>query len=331
MNKVITLAKRPVGEPSLSNFNFESEEKPSPGNGEILLKASYVSVDPYMRGRMNDAESYIPPFELGQPINGGMVAEVVESKNDQFSEGDFVLGHLSWKQFQVSKGEGLRKVDADAAPLSAYLGILGMTGLTAYLGLSEIGKPKEGETMVVSGAAGAVGSVVGQIAKIKGCRVVGIAGSDEKVELLKSKFGFDAGINYKTTEDMASAVAEECADGVDVYFDNVAGEISDAVHQNINRFGRIVNCGAIAHYNETSMPTGPRVEPMLIKKSVLMQGFIVGNYEDKFPEAVQQMAQWLQEGKLKFSETVVEGFDQIPQAFLDLFEGANKGKMVVKV
>jgi len=331
MNKVITLAKRPVGEPSLSNFNFEKEEKPSPADGEILLKALYVSVDPYMRGRMNDADSYIPPFKLDQPIEGGVVAEVVESRNGDFEEGDVVVGHMGWKQLQTTAGEGLRKVDADAVPLSAYLGILGMTGLTAYLGLSEIGKPKEGETLVVSGAAGAVGSVVGQIGKIKGCRVVGIAGSDEKVEMLKNKFGFDAGINYKTTDDMAAAVAETCPDGVDVYFDNVAGEISDGVHQNMNRFGRIVNCGAIAHYNDTSMPVGPRVEPMLIKKSMLMQGFIIGNYEDKFPEAVQQLAQWLKDGHLKFSETIVEGFDNIPQAFLDLFEGANKGKMVVKV
>ena len=331
MNKVITLAKRPVGEPALSSFNFESEDKPTPADGELLLKTLYVSVDPYMRGRMNDAESYIPPFELNQPIEGGVVAEVVESKSEDFEEGNTVVGHLKWKQFQVSDGDGLRSVDAEAAPLSAYLGILGMTGLTAYFGLSEIGKPKEGETLVVSGAAGAVGSVVGQIGKIHGCRVVGIAGSDEKVEMLKNRFGFDAGINYKTTDDMAAAVANACPDGVDVYFDNVAGEISDGVHRNMNRFGRIVNCGAIAHYNDTSMPTGPRVEPMLIKKSMLMQGFIIGNYEPKFPEGVQQLAQWLSEGKLEFSETVIEGFDNIPQAFLDLFDGANKGKMVVKV
>jgi len=331
MNKVITLASRPVGEPSLSDFNFVTEKMPSPVDGEILLKARYISVDPYMRGRMSDAESYVPPFELEKPIEGGMVAEVMESKNSDFSEGDFVVGRLDWKEYQVSDGEDMRKVDVDAAPLSAYLGILGMTGLTAYFGLSEIGKPEEGETLVVSGAAGAVGSVVGQIGKIKGCRVAGIAGSDEKVKMLKSKFGFDAGINYKTTDDMAAAVAEKCPNGVDVYFDNVAGEISDGVHRNMNRFGRIVNCGAIAHYNATSVPTGPRVEPMLIKKSLRMQGFIVGNYEDKFPEGVKQLVEWLNEGKLEFEETIVEGFDNIPKAFLDLFEGANKGKMVVKV
>ncbi|PAU95321.1 NADP-dependent oxidoreductase [Aliifodinibius salipaludis] len=331
MNTVITLANRPEGRPKTSDFNFETEKKPSPQEGEVLLETKYVSVDPYMRGRMSDAESYVAPFELGKPIEGGIVAKVVESKKENLTEGDYVSGRLDWKEYQVSDGEGLMKVDPEAAPLSAYLGILGMTGLTAYMGLLEIGKPKEGETLVVSGAAGAVGSVVGQIGKIKGCRVVGIAGSDEKVELLKSKFGFDGGINYKTTEDMGAVIAEACPNGVDIYFDNVAGEISDGVHQHINQFGRIVNCGAIAHYNATSMPMGPRVEPMLIKKSALMQGFIVGNYEEKFPEAVKQLAQWLGEGKLEHSETIVEGFDNIPQAFLDLFDGKNKGKMVVQV
>jgi NADPH-dependent curcumin reductase CurA len=331
MNKKIILAKRPVGVPSLSDFSFETETMPSPAEGEILLETNYVSVDPYMRGRMSDAKSYVPPFEVDKPIEGAVVSKVTESKHADFKRGDFVMGRLDWKQFQVSKGEGLRKVDGDAAPLSAYLGILGMTGLTATFGLSEIGNPQAGETLVVSGAAGAVGSVVGQIGKIKGCRVVGIAGSDEKVEILKSDFGFDAGINYKKTEDMAAAVAEKCPDGVDVYFDNVAGKISDGVHRNMNRLGRIINCGAIAHYNATSTPTGPRVEMMLIKKSIRMQGFIVSNYEDKFPSAVKQLTQWLNEGELELSETVVEGFDNIPQAFLDLFVGANKGKMVVKV
>lgn len=331
MNRVITLANRPVGKPTKSDFNIQTIEKPVPGEGEILLEAKFVSVDPYMRGRMSDAESYIAPFELNKPIEGGIVAKVVKSKKEDVAEGDYVSGRLDWKEFQTSDGEGLMKVDPDAAPLSAYLGILGMTGLTAYMGLTEIGKPEEGETLVVSGAAGAVGSVAGQIGNIKGCRVVGIAGSDEKVELLKSKFGFDEGINYKTTDDISKAIAGACPDGVDVYFDNVAGEISDAVHQHMNRFGRIVNCGAIAHYNATSVPTGPRIEPMLIKNSVKMQGFIVGNYDEKFPEAVKQLAEWLNEGKLEYSETIVEGFDNIPQAFLDLFEGKNKGKMIVKV
>ncbi|WFB37634.1 NADP-dependent oxidoreductase [Kiritimatiellota bacterium B12222] len=331
MNQRIILAHRPTGTPTLSNFAFETEAMPVPADGEMLLETCYVSVDPYMRGRMSDAKSYVPPFELGQAITGGVVAKVTASNHAAFTEGDYVMGSLAWQLFQVSTGEGLTKVDGEAAPLSAYLGLLGMTGLTAYCGLSEIGKPQAGETLVVSGAAGAVGSVVGQIGKILGCRVVGIAGSDEKIETLQTEYGFDAGINYKTTDDMAAAVAASCPDGVDVYFDNVAGSVSDGVYRNMNRLGRIINCGAIAHYNETSVPMGPRVEMMLIKNSLLMQGFIVSNYAEHFPAAVQQLAQWLQQGKLQFSETVVEGFENIPQAFLDLFQGANHGKMVVKV
>ncbi|WP_310992216.1 NADP-dependent oxidoreductase [Aequorivita marina] len=331
MNKTILLNKRPNGKPQESDFKFTTEAKPEVNSGEVLLKTKYVSVDPYMRGRMSDAESYVPPFQLNKPVESGIIAEVIESKNDSFSKGDFVSGMLDWKEYQTNDGKNLLKVDGDKAPLSAYLGVLGMTGLTAYHGLTEIGKPKEGETIVVSGAAGAVGSIVGQIGKNLGCRVIGIAGTDEKGEMLKSKFGFDATINYKTTEDMTKAIAEAALNGVDVYFDNVGGTISDGVHANINRFGRIVVCGAISLYNSTSMPTGPRVEPFLIKKSVLMQGFIVSNFADKFPEGMDKLSLWLKAGKLDFSETIVEGFDNIPNAFIDLFEGKNKGKMIVKI
>ncbi|MFC6269609.1 NADP-dependent oxidoreductase [Frigoriflavimonas asaccharolytica] len=331
MNKVITLNSRPVGKPQLSDFKFEEVEMPQMKDGEVLLKTKFVSVDPYLRGRMSDAKSYVPPFELQKAMSSGVVAEVTESKNDQFKVGDFVSGSLEWKELQSVNPEHLTKVDDQIAPLSNYLGILGMTGLTAYLGLTEIGKPQKGETILVSGAAGAVGSVVGQIGKILGCRVVGIAGTDEKVEFLKSEFGYDDAINYNTTENMTKAIAEACPNGVDVYYDNVGGDISDAAHTNINRFGRVIVCGAISTYNETEVPTGPRVEGFLIKKSVLMQGFIVSNYAEKFPEAVKQLAQWLAEGKLKSSETIVEGFDQIPQAFIDLFSGKNTGKMIVKI
>src|SRR5690554_7282304 len=233
MNKVILLSKRPTGKPSLDNFKIITEEKPSAKDGEILLKSSYVSVDPYLRGRMSDTKSYVPPFELNKPIQSGVIAKVLESKNEKLKVGDFVSGMLDWKTKQVSSGEGLIKVDGSKAPLSAYLGILGMTGLTAYVGLTQIGKPKSGETLVVSGAAGAVGSVVGQIGKILGLTVIGIAGSDEKVELLKTKFGFDEGINYNTTENMSAAIAEAAPNGVDIYFDNVGGPISDAVFFNI--------------------------------------------------------------------------------------------------
>ena len=331
MNHTILLNKRPVGKPLLSDFKFVSEEKPEIQAGEILLKASYVSVDPYLRGRMNTAKSYIAPFELQKPISSGLIAQVVESNHSGFSQGEYVSGMLEWKEYQKSNGQGLYKVDANKAPLSAYLGVLGITGLTAFLGLSEIGKPKKGETIVVSGAAGAVGSVAGQIAKIKGCRVVGIAGTEEKCALLTSEFGFDATINYKTTGSMRKAIAAACPDGVDVYFDNVGGDISDAVLMNINPFARIAVCGAISVYNETSQPKGISVQPFLIKNRVLMQGFIISDYAAKFPKALMQLSQWLAEGKLSYTETIVEGFDQIPQAFLDLFEGKNKGKMVVKI
>jgi len=331
MIRSILLDKRPVGKPLLTDFQFVSEEKPAIQAGEILLKTSYVSVDPYLRGRMKDAKSYAPPFELQKPMRSGVIAEVVESMHSGFSVGDHVSGMLEWKEYQTSKGEGIYKVDANKAPLSAYLGVLGMTGLTAYLGLSEIGKPKKGETMVVSGAAGAVGSVAGQIAKIEGCRVVGIAGTDEKTEMLKSEFGFDAAINYKTTGNMRKAIDEACPDGVDVYFDNVGGSISDAVLVKINQFARIVVCGVISVYNETSLPQSLSVQPFLVKNSALMQGFIVTDYTSKYSVAMKQLSQWLAEGKLTYTETIVEGFDQIPQAFIDLFDGKNKGKMVVRI
>lgn len=331
MNKLILLAKRPKGKPVLSDFKFTEEEMPLARDGEVLLKTLYVSVDPYLRGRMSDAKSYIPPFQVNEPLLSGVVAEVTESKNPDFKVGELVSGMLGWKQFQTSDGKSLSKISRDGVESSAYLGILGMTGLTAYLGLTEIGKPKAGETIVVSGAAGAVGSVVGQIGKILGCRVIGIAGSDEKVEMLKSSFGFDAAINYKSTDDMQRAVKEAAPSGVDIYFDNVGGAIADAVLANINQFGRVAVCGAISSYNDTEVAEGPRLQPLLIKNSVLMQGFIVSNYAEKFPAAIEQLSQWLKEDKLHYAETVVEGFDNIPQAFIDLFNGKNKGKMVVKV
>lgn len=332
MEKSILLKNRPVGSPRLSDFDFVSEEIELEVNqGELLLETAYVSVDPYLRGRMSDAKSYIPPFEINKPIQSGVIAKVIVSKHDTFKEGDFVSGMLSWKTKQISNGEGLLKVDGSKVPLSAYLGILGMTGLTAYLGLNEIGKPKAGETLVVSGAAGAVGSVVGQIGKILGLKVIGIAGTDEKVELLKTKFGFDAGINYNTSTDIKADIAKAAPNGVDIYFDNVGGSISDAVLFNINRFARIIVCGAISVYNSKELPTSVSVQPFLIKNSALMQGFIVSNYTEKFPKAMTQLSEWVLEEKLSYTETVIHGFDNIPSAFIDLFEGKNKGKMIVKI
>jgi len=331
MNKTILLEKRPIGKPQLSDFKFVSNDIDTITTGELLLKTTYVSVDPYLRSRMNDAKSYIPAFELHKPISSGIIAEVIDSKNTAFKKGDFVTGMLDWKEFQKSNGEGLLKVDASKAPLSTYLGVLGLTGLTAYLGLTEIGKPKKGETVVVSGAAGAVGSIVGQIAKLYGCKVIGIAGTDDKVSMLKSSLGFDEAINYNTSKNMTAAIKEAAPNGVDIYFDNVGGPISDAVLLNIKPFARFIICGAISVYNNTELPKSISVQPFLIKNSALMQGFIVFNYAEKYPEAIKQISQWLAEGKLSYTETIVEGFDAIPQTFLDLFEGKNKGKMLVKI
>lgn len=331
MNKVILLKNRPSGKPSLDDFEFVEEKMPQPKDGEILLKAKYVSVDPYLRGRMRDEKSYIEPFEIGEPLESGIIAEVIESNNKYFKKGDFVNGMLKWKQFQTSNGNGLNKVDREKAPLKAYLGVLGLTGITAYLGLEKIGKLQKNETLLVSGAAGAVGSIAGQIGKIKGCKVIGIAGSEEKTDRIKEKFGFDDAINYKTSKDMRLAIKEACPNGVDVYFDNVGGVTLDAALANMNKFGRVVSCGAISLYNETKTPTGPRLETTLIQKSILMQGFTVRDYIKDFGPAQNQLAKWMDDDKISYLETVVEGFDSIPQAFIDLFDGKNKGKMIVLI
>lgn len=331
MNQRIVLNSRPSGLPVAANFRFETIETPVVGEGQLLLKPVYVSVDPYLRGRMNDSKSYTPPFQLNHPISSGIVAEIIESKNPTFNVGEHVLGALAWQKYQISDGTGLTKVDPSLAPLSVYLGALGMTGLTAYFGLTEIGMPKPGETLVVSGAAGAVGTMAGQIGKLLGCRVVGIAGSEEKIALLKAKFGYDEAINYKTTTDMKAAIAKACPNGVDIYFDNVGGEISDAVLANINKNARIPLCGAISNYNATEEPLGPRLQSTLIKNSALIQGFIISNYAAKFPQGFGQLANWFKEGKIQYSETIVEGFNNIPQAFIDLFSGKNEGKMIVKI
>ena len=326
----IVLASRPVGTPTLANFRFENIALPDLHDGEVLLEGLYYSVDPYMRGRMNDAKSYVPPFEIDQPISGTVIEKVLMSKSADLKPGDIVSGRLPWRVQTVIAAKGLSKIDETVAPVSYHLGVLGMTGLTAYFGLIEIGKPKDGETVVVSGAAGAVGLVVGQIAKIHGCTVVGIAGSDEKIKLLKDKYGFDDAINYKTVTDLKSAISKSCPKGVDIYFDNVGGEISDAVISNINFHARIPLCGQISLYNSTETPIGPRLQPMLLTRSVLMQGFIVSNFQSQFPEAISQLAKWVKEGKIISEQTIVHGFDQLPNALLGLFKGTNIGKMVVE-
>lgn len=330
MQKQIILKKRPTGTPSYDDFEMREVPVQSPSKGEILIRTVYISVDPYLRGRMNDAKSYIPPFKLDEAISSGVIGQVEESQSDLFKKGDFVLGSLAWQEYSIAKDISVRKIDPSLAPVSAYLSVLGMTGLTAYFGLLDIGKPKEGETVVVSGAAGAVGSIVGQIAKIKGARVVGIAGSDDKINYLVNELGFDAAINYKK-EEIRAALKEACPNGIDVYFENVGGKISDAILPRLNNFARIPVCGAISAYNNEVADIGPRVQTYLIKTSSLMQGFTVGNYSSRFGEGAKALAGWLKEGKLKYEETITEGFEHTIDAFLDLFKGANLGKSLVKV
>jgi NADPH:quinone reductase len=324
------LASRPVGVPSADNFRMEKSALPDLREGEILLKPWYFSVDPYMRGRMNSVKSYAASFEVDQPIKGGVLALVAESRNSGFQKGDAVVGTLPWATFCIDKGENLRKVDVQRIPPGHYLGILGMPGLTAYIGMMEISKIAKGETAVVSGAAGAVGIVAGQIAKIQGARVIGIAGTDEKCRLLKEKFGFDEAINYKTSKSMRKELAILCPEGVDVYFDNVGGEITEAVAANLDFHARIALCGQISQYNNTKPYIGYSILPHLLTRSVMMQGFIVSNYSDRFDKALKDLTQWFNEGKLKYTETVLVGFGKLPEAFLGLFSGSNQGKMLVK-
>ena len=331
MTQKIVLKSRPVGVPAPQNFETQTIEIVELTNGMVRLKAHTFSVDPYLRGRMSDAKSYIAPFVVGEPIMGGGVALVTESKAEGLKAGDFVLGMFPWQEEMVVNAFGLQVVDAKIAPLSYYLGVLGMPGLTAYFGLLDIGKPQKGETVVVSGAAGAVGLVVGQIAKIKGCRVVGITGDQLKVDYLINELGFDAALNYKTETNLAGALAAACPDGVDVYFDNVGGEISDAVISQINKAARIIICGQISMYNATTQPVGPRIQPTILKKSALMQGFIVNNYASRFTEGFKALAEWVGSGKLKYTNTTFHGFEKLPEAFIALFEGKNLGKMIVEV
>jgi len=331
MVKQIILKSRPVGMPTPENFEIKAAEIPAIAHGMVRLVAHTFSVDPYMRGRMSAAKSYIAPFTVNEPIIGGGVARVAESLAPGFKVGDFVMGMIPWQEEMVIDASGLQVVDGQIAPLSYYLGILGMPGLTAYFGLLDIGKPKRGETVVVSGAAGAVGIVVGQLAKIQGCRVVGIAGDDAKVNYLLNELHFDSVINYKTNTNLDKAVALACPSGVDVYFDNVGGEISDAVIAQINKGARIIVCGQISLYNATSQPVGPRIQPTILKNSALMQGFIISNYASRFPEGIKTLSHWVGSGQLKYKNTTYHGFDKLPQAFIALFEGKNTGKLLVEM
>jgi len=330
LNKEIRFARRPAGMPTVDSFNIADTEVPQLNDGEVLVRTLYISVDPYLRGRMREGRSYVPPFEVGEVIVSGVVGEVVESRAPEFAPGEIVTGMLGWRLCNAARAPELRKVDPRVAPVTTALGVLGMPGLTAYFGLLDIGNPKEGETVVVSGAAGAVGMTVCQIAKIKGCRVVGIAGSDEKNQYLTAELGVDAAINYKSPE-MSRALREACPKGIDVYFDNVGGEVSDAVFPLLKHGARVVICGQISLYCLDKPDIGPRPQTYLLINSALMKGFIITEYAARFAEGVVNLTQWLVAGKLKYAETVVEGFENTPQAFIGLFSGDNLGKQLVKV
>jgi len=332
VNKQIVLAARPVGFPKDSDFKLVEAPVSIPGDGQFLVRLTYVSVDPYMRGRMNDVKSYAPPVAIGGLMGGGAVGEVIESKNERFAEGDIVEGMFGWQEYALSDGQGVRKIDPELAPISTALGILGMPGLTAYFGLLEIGRPQPRETVVVSGAAGAVGSIVGQIAKIKGCRAVGIAGADDKVAYLTDELGFDSAFNYKSVDDYYSKLKEFCPNGIDVYFDNVGGAITDAVFRLINTRARISICGQISQYNLEKPEMGPRlILQSLLVKQARAEGFLVFQFLDRYPEGLKQMAQWLKEGKLKYAEDIEHGIENTPRAFMSMLKGRNTGKQLVKV
>jgi NADPH:quinone reductase len=302
-----------------------------PKDGEVLVKTHFISVDPYMRGRMNDRKSYAPPFQLNEVLNGGVVGEVVESKSNILKQGEVVMGNLGWQDYSVAGEKEVRRLDPALAPVSTALGVLGMPGLTAYFGLVDIGRPHANETVVVSGAGGAVGTIVGQIAGMHDCRVVGITGSDKKAKYLIDELGFEAAINYRTSPDLKLALKEACPAGVDVYFDNVGGEISDAVLSLINNGARIPVCGQISLYNESIVPMGPRIQPILLTHSALMKGFLVRDYADRFVEGTRELARLLREKKLRYAEDIIEGLENTPKAFIGLFTGNNLGKQLVRV
>lgn len=334
MNKQWLLKSRPVGAPTPDNFELAETAIPVPGNGEFVMKTIYMSLDPYMRGRMNASKSYSASAEIGEPMLGSGVAVVTQSNNAAFKEGDYVMGMTKWQSHSISNGEGIMKLDPKLAPISTAVGVLGMPGLTAYYGLLEIGQPKEGETVVVAAASGAVGSVVGQVAKIKGARAVGIAGSAEKCAFVENELGFDICLNYKDSDFVAKLNAA-CPDGIDVYYENVGGDVFDAVFPLMNDFARIPLCGRIANYNMTGHPEGPNMLPaffgeMLIKRMTL-RGFIISDHFDHLPTFLRDMGGWIASGQVKYKEDIVQGIENAPEAFIGLLKGTNFGKLLVQV
>ena len=335
LNQRIVLASRPTGAPVPENFRLERVELPDLADGQVLLKTLYLSLDPYMRGRMSDALSYVAPLEIDEVMTGGAVSRVERSLNPKFQEGDLVVGATGWQSHNISDGRNLIPVPSGLPSPTLVLGVLGMPGLTAYMGLMDIGQPKAGETLVVAAASGAVGSVVGQVAKIKGLRVVGVAGGAEKCRYVVDELGFDACIDHKSP-DFADQLAQACLKGVDIYFENVGGKVFDAVVPLLNAKARIPLCGLIAQYNTQTAPVAsdrlPQFQRMLLTRRVRIQGFIVfDDYADRQPEFLSAMTPWVREGKVKFREDVVDGLEQAPEAFIGLLEGRNFGKLIVRV
>jgi NADPH-dependent curcumin reductase len=329
----IVLAARPVGEPKSSDFRLEEMPFPKPGAGEVLLRTKWLSLDPYMRGRMSDAPSYAKPVEIGGVMEGGTVSEVVASNNERFAPGDIVLGHTGWQTHAVSSGKGLRKLDPALAPVSTGLGVLGMPGMTAYTGLLEIGKPQHGETVVVAAASGAVGALVGQIAKIKGARAVGIAGGKDKCDFVKKELGFDECLDHRDP-DLAAKLKAACPKGIDVYFENVGGAVFEAVFPLLNNFARVPVCGLIAHYNDRQAAEPKWAGAMMfavLTKRLTIRGFIVSDFAARRADFLRDMSGWVREGKVKYKEFVTDGLDSAPGAFMGLLKGANFGKQLVRV
>ena len=331
VNRQFLLAARPVGMPKESDFCLVEAPLPALAQGQVLLRSMFLSVDPYMRGRMTGVRTYADPVDIGQVMVGGTVGKVIHSTNPQFRVGDVVSGYWGWQEFAISDGRGLQKLDTSIAPPSTALGVLGMPGMTAYFGFLDICRPQPGETVVVSGAAGAVGSLVGQIAKIRGCRAVGVAGGDDKIAWLTGELGFDAALNYKTTQDYVARLKELCPKGIDCYFDNVGGAVTDAVLPLLNVRARISICGQISQYNVAKPEPGVRPYVFLLTKQARAEGFIITQFADRFSEGVAQMAQWLKEGRLKYRETVIEGFENMPRALIGVLSGDNTGKMIVAI
>jgi NADPH-dependent curcumin reductase CurA len=329
-SREIRLASRPTGWPTPDNFSLARVDVPAPADGQVLVKNLYISVDPYMRARMNDVKSYVPPFQIGQPLDGGAVGEVIESKAPNLKVGDIVSSGLGWREYFVADAKAVRAIPDPVQPVSAYLGVLGMTGMTAWVGL-ELAEVKAGDVVFVSAAAGAVGSVAGQIAKLRGCKVIGSAGSAEKVKVLTEELGFDAAFNYKDGA-ISKQLAAAAPDGIDVYFENVGGEHLEAALTALRPKGRIAACGMISKYNDEAPSPGPSNLALIVGKRLTIKGFIVSDWGQRTPDFLKEVGGYLAQGKkLKTKETVVEGIERAPEAFLDMLRGENVGKMVVKL